>query len=79
MIFCSKVIEVLAGIDDLIPRNLQSLQVSASHFNKSFFAWDQQVIFHEHEKREKKFVQKVDSLKKVLINDKMLNSSKSTM
>ncbi len=79
MMFCSKVIEVLAGIDDLIPRNLQSLQVSTSHFNKSFFPWDHQVIFHEHEKGEKKFVQKVDSLKKVLINDKMLNSRKSTM
>lgn len=56
MIFCSKVIEVLAGIDDLIPRNLQSLKVSTSHFNQSFFPWDQQVIFHEHEKGEKKFV-----------------------
>jgi hypothetical protein len=53
--------------------------VSTSHFNKSFFPWDHQVIFHEHEKGEKKFVQKVDSLKKVLINDKMLNSRKSTM
>ncbi len=79
MIFCSNVIEVLAGINNLIPRNLQRLQVSTSHFNKSFFPWDQQVIFHEHKKGEKKFVQKVYSLKKVLINDKMLNINKGTM
>ena len=52
---------------------MKSLEMSNAHLHKRLLSGNKQIILHEEQERQEKFMQKIDSLEKILIDNNMLN------